>query len=154
MKLIGLIAAAGMMAFYVSCGSNGSKGSVSDTVRPGFSLAKNQCQLEDFLGGRADSNFFSLTAEEVYEINPDDAHEELASHVVSEIGVRKGCDGSDGRVLKIDHKYGVGCKWLLEDEKGEENMETQVCVVSTNLGQFFVIPDPLGGLSIVFHRQD
>jgi hypothetical protein len=147
---LGLLAcAAGVIAVSNACSAKGSSGQLMDTRKPAAaSTEKPTCQSEDFLEGKLNSNTFSLSADEVFEINPDDIGIELATSVVRSIGDKKGCKESGERALTIDSKESE-CKEIIDGSAASE-----ACFVKTNRGEFFVIRDALDGVTVVFNRLD
>jgi len=104
------------------------------------------CQPEDFLEGKINSNVFSLSAEEVLKINPDDIGIELATSIVEAIGAAKGCSPSQ---MGIDATRS-DCSEIVPGFPA-----SSACYIDSGAGQFFVVFDPLDeGANVIYNRLD
>jgi hypothetical protein len=106
------------------------------------------CTQEDFLGGNLDSNAFQLSDQQVEGINSDDTGIELASAILSDLGSKMGCGVGARSLLKMDAQKS-DCREVIPGKGSSE-----ACFLLTNLGEFFVIYDYVGGATVVFNRFD
>lgn len=150
MKALSLVAVGAVLASYVACSSNTPRAQVLDSQKPSdSSSAAAQCEPEDFLEGKADSNVFSLSVDEINDINADDIGIELARALVEHIASSKGCVGRDADKFDVDSTLSE-CGPIVP----KAEIESAACYVKTTVGDFFVIMDALGGANIVFNRLD
>lgn len=135
---------------YVGCSLDKTRSQTLDRREsPKVDAEGGQCEQEDFLEGRPDSNVFSLSEAKVTELGHDSSGIALAASLVNAIAKNKGCTGSNTSKFHID-LVTSRCAALVPSLE----LESEACFVNTNLGHFFVIQDALGGANLVFNRLD
>ena len=107
------------------------------------------CEFIDFDDPKAsvDSATFYFNEFQIEFAAGDARGIKAAAAIVTELGYQKGC-GIDTQALEVKSSES-GCQELVP---GVE--ESTSCFVKTNLGDFFVMKDALGGAQIVYNRLD